>query len=92
MLPTPKDWIATQECVGGDTKGSKPAATRPAAKVQFAVDMEALCTRTQATKQNQRAPIEMVSGHVHGGLLGSEAARENPRCTVGESVYLLFHF
>ncbi len=39
----------------------KPAATRPAAKVQFAVDVEALHTRTQATEQDQQAPIKMVS-------------------------------
>ena len=63
MLPIPKDQIATQKCVGGDTKGSKPAATRPAVKVQFIVDVKALRTRTQATKQNQSAPIKMVSGH-----------------------------
>jgi hypothetical protein len=62
MLPIPKDWIATQDCVGGDTKGLKPAAIRPALKVQFAVDMEALRTHTQATKQNERAPIKIVSG------------------------------
>jgi hypothetical protein len=49
MLPIPKDWIATQECVGGNTK---PATTRPAAKVQFAVDVEALRTHTQATEQD----------------------------------------
>ena len=35
---------------GGDTKGSKLAATRPAAKVRFAVDAEALRTCTQATE------------------------------------------
>jgi hypothetical protein len=50
-----------QECVGGDTKRPKPAATRPATKAQFAVDVEALCTHTQATKQNQQAPIKMES-------------------------------
>jgi hypothetical protein len=43
-------------------KGSKPATNRPAAKVWFAVDVEALHTRTQATKKNQQAPIKMVSG------------------------------
>ena len=59
MLPIPKYWIATQECVGGNTK---PAATRPAAKVQFAVDVEALRTRTQATEQDRQAPVKMVSG------------------------------
>ena len=48
--------------VGGNTKGSKPAATRPAAKVRFAVDVEVLRTRTQATERNQQAPIKMVSG------------------------------
>ena len=48
--------------VGGDKKGPKLAATRPAAKVQFAVDMEALRTRTQVTERDRRAPIKMVSG------------------------------
>jgi hypothetical protein len=50
-----------EHLVGGDTK---LAATRPAAKVRFDVDVETLRTRTQATKQNQRAPIKMVSGRV----------------------------
>ena len=49
MLPIPNDWIAIQECVGGNTK---LAATRPAANVQFAVDVEALCTRMQVTEQD----------------------------------------
>ncbi len=62
MLPMPKDWVAMQECVGWDKKGPKLAATRPAAKVRFAVDMETLHTRTQAIKQNQQAPIKMMSG------------------------------
>ncbi len=47
--------------VEGDTKGPKSAATRPAAKVWFAVDVEVLRTRMQATEQNQQAPIKMVS-------------------------------
>ena len=47
--------------VGGNTK---PATTRPASKVQFAVDVEALHTGTQATKQDQQAPIKMMSGCV----------------------------
>jgi hypothetical protein len=54
MLPIPKDRIATQECVGGDAKGSKPVATRPAAKVRFAVDVEALRICMQATERNQQ--------------------------------------
>ena len=54
MLPIPKDWIATQECVGENMKGSKPATTRPAVKVRFTVDVEAMRTRTQAAKQNQQ--------------------------------------
>jgi hypothetical protein len=40
MLPTPKDQIAAQECVGGDTKG--PDLT--AANVRFAVDVEVVGT------------------------------------------------
>ena len=61
MLPMPKDWITMQECVERDTKGPKLTAARPAAKVWFAVDVEAMCTRTQATKPNQQAPIKKVS-------------------------------
>ncbi len=49
MLPIPKDWIAPQECVGGSTK---PVAARPTAKVRFAVDVEEVRTRTQATKRD----------------------------------------
>jgi hypothetical protein len=55
--------ITKEDSVGGNTKGSKPAATRPAAKVWFTVDVEALRTRTQAAKQNQQAPIKIMSGH-----------------------------
>ena len=40
-------------------------AARPAAKVPFAVDVEAHAEPTaEPTKQDQRAPIKMVSGHV----------------------------
>jgi hypothetical protein len=96
MLIIPKDWIATQECVGGDTKGSKPAATRPAAKVQFAVDVGCggpvytyAGDRTKSASTNQNGERTCMEPR---DLLGSEAARENPRCSVGESVYSLSHF
>ncbi len=49
MLPIPKDQIATQECVGVSTK---PAAARPAAKFGFAVDVEEVHVRTQATERD----------------------------------------
>ena len=58
MLPIPKNWVAMQKCVGGDTKGPTLTAARPAAKVWFAVDVEV------RIEQNQRAPIKMVSGRV----------------------------
>jgi hypothetical protein len=62
MLPIPKDWVAAQECVGDNTKGPKPTAARPAAKVHFAVDMEAHAVPTaDPNKQDRRAPIKMVS-------------------------------
>ena len=55
----PDDVIA-----GDNTKGPKPTAARPAAKVRFAVDVEAHAEPTvEPTKQVQRAPIKMVSGH-----------------------------
>jgi hypothetical protein len=63
MLPIPRDRVAAQECVGENTKRPKPTAARPAAKVWFAVDVEAHTEPTaEPTKQDQRAPIKMVSG------------------------------
>ena len=63
MLPIPRDWVAAQECVGDNTKGPKPTAARPAAKFHFAVDVEVRAEPTEEpTKQDQRAPIKMVSG------------------------------
>jgi len=55
ILPKPKDRVAVQECVGGNTKGSEPAT----AKVRFAVDVE-VCA--EPIRWDQRAPITMVSG------------------------------
>ena len=47
------------EAVGDNTKGS----ARPAAKVWFAVDVEAHVGPTaEPTKQDQRAPIKIVGG------------------------------
>ena len=53
--------------VGDNAKGAKqgaePTTARPAVKVRFAVDMEACAGPTvEPTKQDQRAPIKMVSG------------------------------
>ena len=49
--------------VGDNTKRPKPTAARPAAKVWFAVDVEAHAVPTaEPTKPDQRAPIKMVSG------------------------------
>jgi hypothetical protein len=41
MLPIPRDRVASQECVGDNTKGPELTPTRPAAKVWFAVDLGA---------------------------------------------------
>ncbi len=41
MLPIPRDRVASQECVGDNTKEPESIPARPAAKVRFAVDMEA---------------------------------------------------
>ena len=60
MVVDGRQWCLTAS-VGGDIKGPKLATARPFAKVWAAVDVEA---RTQATKQNQQAPIKMVSGRV----------------------------
>ncbi len=43
---------------------TKPAAARPAAKIGFAVDVEEVRVRTQATERDRQAPIKMVSGRV----------------------------
>jgi hypothetical protein len=40
---------------------TKLAAARPAAKVRFTVDVEEVRARTQATEQDQQAPIKMVT-------------------------------
>jgi len=50
--------------VRDNVKGPKLTAARPAANVRFAVDVEAYAGLTaEPTKQDQRAPIKMVSGH-----------------------------
>jgi len=49
--------------VGDNTKGLKLTAARPAAKVRFAVDVEAHAVPTaEPTKQDQKDPIKMVGG------------------------------
>ena len=45
--------------------------------------------QTKWTSNNQNGELRCMEPR---DLLGSEAARENPRCSVGESVYLLSHF
>ncbi len=63
MLPIPRDQVASQECVGDDTKGPEPNPARPAAKVRFAVDTEAHVGPTaEPTKRERRAPIKIVGG------------------------------
>jgi hypothetical protein len=48
--------------VGDNAKRPELIATRPAVKVWFAVDMEVRAESTaEPTKQDQRAPIKMVS-------------------------------
>ena len=65
MSPNQSSWsldVALGD-VGDNTKGPKPTAARPAAKVRFAVDVEAHAEPTaEPTRQDQRAPIKMVSG------------------------------
>jgi hypothetical protein len=64
MLPIPRrDQVASQECVGDNTKGPEPTPARPVAKVRFAVDVEAHAGPTaEPTKQDRRAPIKNVGG------------------------------
>ena len=61
--------------VGDNTKRPKPTAARPAAKVWFAVDVEARTVPTaEPTKQDQRAPIKMVGGRAWSpGIVGEQA-------------------
>ena len=40
MLPIPKDRVATQECVGDNTKGPRLANARPSEKVGIAANVE----------------------------------------------------
>jgi len=95
ILPIPRDWVAAQECVGDNTKGPKLTAARPAAKVRFAVDVEAHAVpTTEPTKQDQRAPIKMVSGLAWspGIYQALRLLGEKPRCSMGEGVYSPSHF
>jgi len=67
MLPIPKDWVATQECVGEQVTNKEveiwdqtPTKDR---WVRFAVDVEVRAEPTAVpTNQDQCAPIKMVSG------------------------------
>jgi hypothetical protein len=59
MLPIPKDWESTQECVGDNTKGPRLANARPSEKGGIAVKVE---VRAPPAEQNQQAPIKMVNG------------------------------
>ena len=55
--------VASQECVGDDTKGPEPNPARLAVKVRFAVDVEAHVGPTaEPTKWDRRAPIKIVGG------------------------------
>ena len=63
LLPIPRDQVAAQECAGDNTKGPEPTPARPAAKVRFAVDVEAHAGPTaEPAKQDQRALIKIVGG------------------------------
>ena len=90
MLPIPKDWVATQGCVGDNAKGPELTAARLSAKVWFALDVE---VRAEPAKQNQRTPIKMVSGCVWSpGIYLALRLWVNPRCSKGESIYSPSHF
>jgi hypothetical protein len=73
---------------------TKPAAARPTVKVRFAVDVEEVRARMQATERDRRAPIKMAIGWDQRApiKMGSETTGKNARCSVGESVYSLSHF
>jgi len=59
MLPIPKDRVAMHECVGDNVKGPRLANARPSEKVGIDANVE---VRAEPAKQNQQAPIKMMSG------------------------------
>jgi hypothetical protein len=72
MLPIPRDWVAVQECVGERATNKEvevwdqsPTKDR---RVRFAVDEEVQEPTAEPTKQDQRAPIKMVSGRAWSPL------------------------
>ena len=61
MLPIPKDRVATQECVGEQVTNKEVEIWDQSPT--FAVDKKIRAGQTaEPTKQDQRAPIKMVSG------------------------------
>ncbi len=81
--------------VGDNTKGPRPTAARLDAKVRFAVDVEAHAVpTTEPTKQDQRAPIKMVTKRAwsSGIYQALRLTGEKPRCSMGEGVYSPSHF
>jgi hypothetical protein len=66
MLPIPRDWVASQECVGErvtnkdvDIWDQSPTKDR---RVRFAVDEEVRGPTAEPTKQDRCAPIKIVGG------------------------------
>jgi hypothetical protein len=66
MLPIPRDRVAAQECVGEratDKEVGLGSESQPEdIRVRFAVDKKVPEPTAEPTKQDQRAPIKMVSG------------------------------
>jgi hypothetical protein len=64
MLPIPRDWVASQECVGEQVTNKEveiwdqsPTKDR---RVRFAVDEEVREPTAESIKQDRRAPIKIV--------------------------------
>ena len=92
-LPIPRDLVAMQQCVRDNAKRPKLTAARPAAKVRFAVDVEVCAEPTaEPTKQDQRAPIKMVSGCAWSPGIYQALRLLRKTLDVAESVYSLSHF
>jgi len=78
MLPIPRDWVAAQECVGEQVTNNSLTKDRQEVEiwdksttkdrwVRFAVNKEVRADPTaEPTKQDQRAPIKIVSGQTCG--------------------------
>ncbi len=68
MLTIPKDWIAAQECVGGNAKGPGLATARPSGKVEIAANVEVHVLKSysgQQLKNTMHLLFNLFQYHTH---------------------------